>query len=610
MLCFVFGSFTLVSAFQQLSGHARGITQERRTILVWRETCQLVLSHTVTFCHSHMLHSASHSLYTTHSQHPIPSLHPVRAAPALRSVPQRPTALAQHALSFRDAFLQVRRSGTADLGLDQFSAQGCMDLEVDFQQPLDLLLDNNAQPQQRLHLLQQLLTALQIDHKDLIRGWAAAPHQREWAKVKTLRFLTRDTDAAKAALIAAVQNQALEVKLQDSVVQLPVRGVAGRLPVDTVQLEIRGLPPDCARCGITAAVLQAAGYGPPQGVTVLHERLGMVRGPTGERQPFGRMDMVVAVVRTPPQDSGLCCLPSEVRLECSTLTIEVQSCFAPPAVRLCSSPSPPPAAPPRHAQVMDQLGSAHGLTPQVRQAGPSPIAAEAVSQVRPPGSRAGLGYLGNSGAHPSPLQLAPQHPLTPAALPDEPLFGAAVEYMQDYSELCQEEIHKVVLAVKAAHLSVYDNNLGASRAGDLPGALKLLLHTQARSLFGERGGVPDAVAAAWEGDLGEEQVGREEQEEAQGVDFMAEDAGPVEAGDTVMQEGGDGGTADSPAGQPGDAVVTATQEQQHSHTSPYPHRDRRPARDLQGNPTYLRLPPSATPSTASNPAGRGRGRQL
>lgn len=600
-------------------------------------------------------------MHVAHLNHSPPRLLSLRAMAA--APPQRLVALAQHALPFAQAFQTVRRSGAADLGLDQFSPQGCIDLEVDFQLPLELLLrDGDAGLQSRLHLLQQLLTALQVEHKDLIRGWASAPHQRDWGKVKSLRFLVNNTDAAQAALIAAVQAQALEVKLRDSVVRLPVRGVAGRLPVDTVQLEIRGIPDDCARCGVTAAVVRAAGYGPAQGVNVLHERLGMVRGPTGERQPFGRMDMVVAVVSAPVKDPYLLRLPGEVRSESFTLTMDLHSCLAPPAVRLSSSPSQQPRAAPSHTQVMDQLGSAHGLTPQVRQAGPSPVAAEAARLARPSGSRAGLGF-------PSPSQVPPPLPPIPSqpahsALPDEPLFGTAVEYLQDYSELCQAEIHKVVLAVKTSHLLEYNASLGASRAGDLPGALKLLLHTQAQSLFGQRGGVPDTVAAAWGDDPGEEQVGQDVvgevsrdsmsehrgpaqaalQQVGRGVlrevggDTMSEDGCPPQAGETQVGRGGvgvadgdvmseDGSPAEAKdldmlaAGDEGGAVAICgnqQQQQQQQHISPYPRRDRRPALDSQGSPAYLNFQPcsstpiagpTAPPSTASKPAGRGRGRR-
>ncbi len=137
-----------------------------------------------------------------------------------------------------------------------------------------------------------------------------------------------------------------------------------------------------------------------------------------------------------------------------------------------------PASPP-HSPVLNQLGSAHGRTPQVRQAGASPIAAEAAKLAQPPGSRAGLGYsAGSSDSQPSPLPqplLASASPAQPA-LPDESPFGGAVEYMQDYSDLGQDEIHKVVLAVKAHYPTEYAASLGASRAGDIPGALKLILH--------------------------------------------------------------------------------------------------------------------------------------
>jgi hypothetical protein len=51
---------------------------------------------------------------------------------------------------------------------------------------------------------------------------------------------------------------------------------------------------------------------------------------------------------------------------------------------------------------------------------------------------------------------------------DEPLFGAAMEYLQEAADgLTLEEQRQAVLAVRAANPALYAANLGASRAGSV-----------------------------------------------------------------------------------------------------------------------------------------------
>jgi hypothetical protein len=82
---------------------------------------------------------------------------------------------------------------------------------------------------------------------------------------------------------------------------------------------------------------------------------------------------------------------------------------------------------------------------------------------------------------------------------DEPVFGAAVEYLQDEAPaLSPEEHQRSVLAVRDHSHHLYEDCMEASRVGDLPRAFRLALHHQAWLLYGPRAGVPSVVAAAWD----------------------------------------------------------------------------------------------------------------
>eukprot|EP00966_Prymnesium_polylepis_P286209 6611123-Prymnesium_polylepis.1 len=67
---------------------------------------------------------------------------------------------------------------------------------------------------------------------------------------------------------------------------------------------------------------------------------------------------------------------------------------------------------------------------------------------------------------------------------------------------------RVVHAMRDRQPREYQASLGAGRVGDLPTSIKMSLHMQARSLFGEeRGGMPSGVADAW-GSGGPEEGGQ------------------------------------------------------------------------------------------------------
>jgi hypothetical protein len=195
------------------------------------------------------------------------------------------------------------------------------------------------------------------------------------------------------------------------------------------------------------------------------------------------------------------------------MCIQVSTRLSPPALRLApTAPTAPAAA--QRATVLDRVGAAHGLTSQARQAGPQPVADAVVHSARPPGDRAGLGFVRAPPPPPPPpapptavplpdlLMLdAPPPPETPG---DEPVFGVALEYLQEAaSDLSHEEQQRAVLALREHHPSEYGTCLGASRVGDLPRSVQVALHYQARALFGSRAGVPPAVAAVWDAEDGE-----------------------------------------------------------------------------------------------------------
>lgn len=412
----------------------------------------------------------------------------------------------------------VRRDCPLGLGIEPYQPPGCMDLEVELEPALQALqgADVGGQ-QQRRALLSQLLHALHAQHGSLLSAMATAPAQRDWDRLRALRFTVCQGDDAVAAFVAAVQDQRLTVTVGDIAVAVPIRAVAARLPPDSAMVELRGVPDDCARPGLMEAVLRTAGYGPAQGVVVVHERLGMVRGPLGDSLPMGRMDMVVAVVSTPREDSGLLRLPAEVLVEGQRMCFHVSSRLSPPAIRLAPAAPAAPVPAALHATVLDRVGAAHGLTCQARQAGPQPVADAVVQRARPPGDRAGLGFVRSpplSGPPPPPPPIAPptavhlpdlpmpDAPPPPVTPGDEPVFGVALEYLQEAaSDLSHEEQQQTVLAMREHHPGQYQECLGASRVGDLPRALQVALHCQARALFGSRAGVPPGVAAVWEDEV-------------------------------------------------------------------------------------------------------------
>ena len=68
---------------------------------------------------------------------------------------------------------------------------------------------------------------------------------------------------------------------------------------------------------------------------------------------------------------------------------------------------------------------------------------------------------------------------------DEPVFGAAVEYVLDCCELGQEDAHRVVAAMRQHHPEAYGTCLQASRMSQLSSEFRFVLASQAAGLLGE-----------------------------------------------------------------------------------------------------------------------------
>ena len=413
------------------------------------------------------------------------------------------------------AFAAVRRACRPGLGTEPYAALDQLDLQLDLGAAVDQLLPppqdagegsgagrapgGEAGAAARRPLLSSLLAALPASApQGAIRGFAQHVLPRDWARVQRLQLVVDRTDAARAWLLSVVQAQVLEVAVGDQRVGIPASAVPAGLPPDHAVLTLWGVPPECARQGLTEAVLRAAGYGSAQ---VVHERAGIQSGPSGERLPFPCLDVVVGVVHTPREDGTLRRLPRSFEVEGEWVELEVRTSLRPlPRITL-RTPAPQAPAPQRaqHAEVLERLGEAHGLTAAVQRAGPVPIAEAAAQQALPPGSRAGLGHP--SGAQrarqPAPPPALPQAPppqdVQDAAMRDAPAapdlasrppgFGAALAWLEDF-ELSRDEACALVAAVEAHSPQTFGECAGAGRPGDLTPAFRAALHAEACSLLG------------------------------------------------------------------------------------------------------------------------------
>lgn len=397
----------------------------------------------------------------------------------------------------------------------------CLQLRVGLGQPVAALLEaTGGDREQGASLRARLVSSALQQHPDLLLGLACTPGKGAWVGVHSVRFALHASLAACAALSEVLQAQVLVVDLDGQPVALPASAETVRLPPGHCEVRVQGLPAWLARRGATEALLLAAGYGAEAGCRVAHERRGLAVGPDGERLPGGCLDRLVAVVAAPPGDRQLRCLPRVVRGCGWEARITVLSSTSTPAAivwQRAPRPSAPPAA---HAALqpaggpggMQRLFASAGLAPSVIAAAPPLVADTVALAALPAGSRAGLGSRPASTVPPPASRQQPEagQPAAPAAAPpvpvelpmppapplpapqpaDEPVFGAALAWVQDETDLTAEEVRAVIHAVRMQQPSLYDSCLGASRASDLPRALRAAMHAVAEQEVGEERAAP------------------------------------------------------------------------------------------------------------------------
>lgn len=357
-----------------------------------------------------------------------------------------------------------------------------------------------------------LLTALISAHRGKIAGLISHPPRNRWHEVGWVQLAVEGDEATQQWLIATITAQALDVVVRGQPVAVPARASLARLPPGHVQVVLRGVPFYYARAGLTDSVLGAVGYTADRGVAVVHERAGVVVGPAGERlEGLPSLDTVVAVVRTPPGDRSLQSLPPAVPCGSWVMHIAVEGSVVPGAGFSFRRPPPPP--PPRREEVLRRVGAAHGLTAAVLAAAP-PLLADVVGQrALPSGSHAGLGFgrdgpaaLAPPAGPPPPPPAGAEFPMPDAGPPprillDEPVFGAALEYAQEWGDLSHEDAVCLVSAVRECCPTEYHACMNAARVSDLSLGLRFALYCQAASRWGEEAAAalrPEGVGRARE----------------------------------------------------------------------------------------------------------------
>ena len=352
-------------------------------------------------------------------------------------------------------------------------------------------------------LVEGLVRSLLLQHagaEGWLEGLHATPSRKQWGELRTIQLVPKQSDAALQQLVAVQQAQVLEVALPSGQqVAVPAQAVALHLPADHSEVVITGLLPCYVKPGVTEAFLAAVGYvAGPAGCVVVHERRGIAAGLGGVPLPGGRLDTVVAVVRTPPGDRGLRRLPPRVVVEGGG---EARVSVSP---SIAASPPFTLRAPPSRTQVQRRVAAAHGLTAAVLAAAPPPIAEAAVRAALPPGSRTGLGFGAPLGAAPppppappAPAPPSPELPMPAAEVPepapaDEPGFGAALQHLGDSTDLGSEAQLAIVHAVRTHSPQLYAACREASRPSDLTRGFRAALHAQAVALVGEA-----AAAGLW-----------------------------------------------------------------------------------------------------------------
>lgn len=390
-----------------------------------------------------------------------------------------------------------------------YGAVGCLALSLNLGEVVDSWEwgAQGGDREARGRLAFDICSAVLGQYKHVLVGLSSAPNRSQWCRVTWLHMVVRPGEEAQNWLVATAQAQAFTVEVQGRAVAVPARPVAARLPPGHVQVVFRGVPFYYARPGFTTAVLGAAAYSLEQGVVVVHERPGIVRGPSGESLEAPSLDVVVAVVRAPEGDPALQLLPAAFCLGQQVVQVEVEGCVE-QGLHLSLRTEAPAAAAvgARREGVLTRVFEQHGITSAVLAAAP-PLVADIVGlRAQRPGSQVGLGFApaGDRGPQPRFVRGHPQGPPPPppprpaaefpmpAAEPlllpplDEPVFGAAMEYILDCCDgVSEQDAQRVVMAVRQFHPEVYAASAGASGMGGLDPTFRLVLASQATGILGE-----------------------------------------------------------------------------------------------------------------------------
>ena len=435
----------------------------------------------------------------------------------------------------------------------RYNAVGCLALSLNLGEVVDSWDwgDRGSDRDAQGRLAFDVCSAVLARYKHMLVGPSSSPHRSQWSRVTWLHMVVRPGEEAQNWLVATAQAQALDVEVQGRAVAVPARPVAARLPPGHVQVVFRGVPFYYSRPGFTAAVLGAAAYGLEQGVVVVHERAGLVHGPSGEKLGAPSLDVVVAVVRAPEGDPALQFLPASFCLGQQVVSVEVQGCVA-QGLHFSLRVEAPAAGPRSHREgALTRVYEQHGITPAVLAAAP-PLLADVVGQrAQRPGSQAGLGFAQAGGRAPGPCFVRaqpaappppppprpaaefPLHDAEPLLLPplDEPVFGAAMEYILDCCDgISEQDAQRVVMAVRQFHPETYAASRGTSSMSGLAPPFRLVLASQAAGILGEElAAVLCPAGGAGEGEPGGEEEGAVPLDSEDGVREMGLGAGRAAA---------------------------------------------------------------------------------
>lgn len=499
-----------------------------------------------------------------------------------------------------------------------YSAVGCLALSLHLGEVVDSWEwgEQGGDREDQGRLAFDLCAAVLSQYKHVLVGPSSSPHRSQWYRVAWLHMVVRPGEEAQNWLVATAQAQALDVEVQGRAVAVPARPVAARLPPGHVQVVFRGVPFYYSRHGFTAAVLGAAGYGLEQGVVVVHERAGLVHGPSGENLGAPSLDVVVAVVRAPEGDPTLQFLPASFCLGQQIVHAEVEGCVA-QGLHLSLRAEPPAAGACREG-VLHRVYEQHGITPAVLAAAP-PLLADVVGQrAQRPGSQAGLGFAPAGGRVPGrrsvrapplgpppppPPRRAAEFPM-PAAEPlllpplDEPVFGAAMEYITDCCDgVSEQDAQRVVMAVRQFHPQLYAASRGTSSMSGLDPTFRFVLASQAEGILG-------GELAAVLRPAGQAGGGRGEGEEQR--------EGPLGRADDTREVGLGSGRAVAAClptsvltmlGSDGEEAVG---EDAMEDGSP---RGERMSTEGDGEPAVVPTPPTSSQPSAARGGGKGKQRQ-